>query len=76
MLYHSYLSVLPLAFPEPPLRAQLRGKQALKGRVRREQILRIEESNVEFFERNKIGKISRKIEVIDLIEIKVVTSEK
>ena len=28
------------------------------------------------FKRNKIGKISRKMEVIDLIEIEVVTSEK
>ena len=28
------------------------------------------------FERNKIGKISRKIKVIDSIEIEVVTSEK
>ena len=46
--YHSYFSVLPPAFPEPPPRARLRGKQALKGRVQREQILRIEESNVEF----------------------------
>ena len=44
--------------------------------MRQEQILRIEESNVEFFERNKIGKISRKIEIIDSIEIEVVTSEK
>ena len=38
--------------------------------------MKIEESNVEFFERNKIGKILRKIEVIDLIEIEVVMSEK
>ena len=38
--------------------------------------MRIEELNVEFFERNKKGKIPRKMEVIDLIEIEVVTSEK
>ena len=38
-LHHMYLSVLPLAFPEPSLRARLRGKRALKGRERREQIL-------------------------------------
>ena len=38
----------------------------------------IEDRRVEcgVFERNKIGKISRKIEVIDSIEIEVVTFEK
>ena len=38
----------------------------------------IEDRGVEcgVFERNKIGKILRKIEVIDLIEIEVVTSKK
>ena len=38
----------------------------------------IEDRRVEcrVFERNKIGKILRKMEVIDLIEIEVVTSKK
>ena len=30
----------------------------------------------EVFERNKIGKISRKMKVVDSIEIEIVTSEK
>ena len=37
--HHMHLSVLPPAFPEPSPRARLRGKRALKGRERREQIL-------------------------------------
>ena len=39
--YHTHFSVLPPAFPEPSPRARLRSKRALKGRVRREQMLRI-----------------------------------
>ena len=39
--HHIHLSVLPPAFPEPSPRARLRSKRALKGRVWREQILRM-----------------------------------
>ena len=38
-LHHIHLSVLPSAFPEPSPSVQFRGKRALKGRERREQIL-------------------------------------
>ena len=38
-VYHIHLSVLPSAFPEPSPSARLRGKRALKGRERWEQIL-------------------------------------
>ena len=39
--HHIHLSVLPPAIPESSPRARLRSKRALKGRVRREQMLRM-----------------------------------
>ena len=74
--YHTHFSVLPPAFPEPSPRAQLRSERALKGHVWQEQILRMGGGRMWSYEGNKIGKILRKIEVIDLIRIEIVASEK